>query len=92
ESKSEILLFEAKLSGGAGQREFVLFQIFYPTAYLGLKVPNKSIRPFFLDIVKRRGCVDYHFMEISYKDALDLLLMTRNRSRVEQYVSLTRAN
>ncbi|MCJ7760981.1 hypothetical protein MUP59_07580 [Candidatus Bathyarchaeota archaeon] len=72
ESKTEILLFEAKLSGGAGQREFVLFQIFYPTAYLRLKVPNKSIRPFFLDIVKRRGYVDYHFMEISYKDAFDL--------------------
>ena len=72
ESRNEILLFEVKLSGGAGQREFVLFQIFYPTAYLALKVPSKTIRPFFLDIVRRDGYVDYHFMEISYKDAFDL--------------------
>ncbi len=78
ESEYEILLFEAKLSGKEGTKEFVLLQVFYPTAYLTLKVPNKTIRPFFLDIIKRTGYVDYHFMEIPYTNALDLASYKRN--------------
>jgi hypothetical protein len=72
ESRNEILLFEAKLSRGKSPTEFVLFQVFYPTAYMSQRAGNKPVRPFFLDIVKRPKYVDYHFMEISYARPFDL--------------------
>ncbi|MFX1284759.1 MAG: DUF6997 domain-containing protein [Promethearchaeota archaeon] len=72
ETRNEVLHFEAKYSPKKPTPEYILFQVFYPTVYLSEKVKNKTIRPFFLDIIKGHGFVDYHFMEIGYDDTLNL--------------------
>jgi hypothetical protein len=77
ETKDTIALFEAKLpttnkSNTNKTSEFIIFQAFYPILYASQIKHSKKIRFFFVDIIRSTSKVDFHFMEIDFKNPMDL--------------------
>jgi len=77
ETKDTIALFEAKLpktnkSNTNKTADFVIFQAFYPILYASQINHSKKIRFFFLDIIRYTSKVDFHFIEIDFKNPMDL--------------------